>query len=594
MAQLGLCTRFLASLFSSSSQIMERGSLSSRKDLFFFSYIHEKTLRCRTEFQLEQVVSCDHVAAKPDLACSGSSAPSTSPSDEVFEHTEQSYDNFVIVGTREAWLVGDEELDVAVGENGLPQKLGSGEFAEVWAGFYQGSQVAIKTVAGCFGDVPLRAIFNEVRIMRRLRHPNIVHFYGACLDGNSSDFALVMELVTGTLLQDALTTDANTRAVLRVSEVDQLGILIDVSSALRYLHSRKPVVIHGDLKSSNIMLELQPHSMWCLPGFFKPKLLDFGLSRAVTSSARPLGGSVLWMCPEAVIQANGSRPRTSADVFSFGRLIQHVLTSKLKLVTEDKIMIQGPNEVLRFLKSGKAPQPLWPIETHSMLLSLCKDLGNACVTSDYALRPDMTHVRESLVAISMDVSLETVPRSLPECAQPPTKPKTVNLERISDFFEKARNDVSASVRSRSTNRQTKPLDTLRPLSLAGRMQLADAVTRFCSLEANISCSFKGCCVLLLGSLGILEPLRGKITMHKCFAISKDSVDDQMCDESSSDSIVTLHMAIEKSFQERAICVRCGETWIAPPHQAATGASETFIEEVNAPKGRFKTSLPSSL
>lgn len=103
------------------------------------------------------------------------------------------------------------------------------------------------------------------------------------------------------------------------SEESRVQIIVGLSSALCHLHSVKPPVVHGDLKPSNVLVV---HERPCVP--VKAKLLDFGLARALTKHANPLGGTPLWAAPEV---SHGTKPSAAADVFSFGRLLFLIVTS---------------------------------------------------------------------------------------------------------------------------------------------------------------------------------------------------------------------------------------------------------------------------
>ncbi len=108
---------------------------------------------------------------------------------------------------------------------------------------------------------------NELRILRHVRHPNVVLFYGACLDVESGGLALVMELVLGECL-DAFVDklDRGGEATLSLHRV-----VLRLCRGLSYLHALNPVAIHGDLKPSSVMVGTHAIEL-------RVKILDFGLS----------------------------------------------------------------------------------------------------------------------------------------------------------------------------------------------------------------------------------------------------------------------------------------------------------------------------
>merc|ERR1711972_986897 len=73
----------------------------------------------------------------------------------------------------------------------------------------------------------------------------------------------------------------------------KLGLMTGICQGLRYLHERRPQVVHGDLKPSNVMVTTDAHGI-----VGHVKVLDFGLSRMLVGRVRPLGGTVRWMAPE--------------------------------------------------------------------------------------------------------------------------------------------------------------------------------------------------------------------------------------------------------------------------------------------------------
>jgi serine/threonine protein kinase len=66
-----------------------------------------------------------------------------------------------------------------------------------------------------------------------------------------------------------------------------LSMLQDISQGIRFLHTTTPTVIHGDLKSVNILVDIR----------FRAKLSDFGLS-TTRGMANVATGTPYWMAPE--------------------------------------------------------------------------------------------------------------------------------------------------------------------------------------------------------------------------------------------------------------------------------------------------------
>lgn len=144
----------------------------------------------------------------------------------------------------------------------------------------------------------------EMRLLSKLRHPNIVTVMGAVID-NVHEPMLVMEYMQNGSLYDLL----HNKTVEFGGEVI-LPILRDIASGMRFLHSANPPVIHCDLKAANVLVDSRFHA----------KVADFGLSQKKKVGGG--GGTPYWMSPELLLGETGNT--CSSDVYSFGIILYEV------------------------------------------------------------------------------------------------------------------------------------------------------------------------------------------------------------------------------------------------------------------------------
>lgn len=184
-------------------------------------------------------------------------------------------------------------------------KIGGGGSGIIYEGEFQGEKVAIKTLFNprVTADVK-QEYLDELQVMSKLSHSNIVEFKGACL--TSPNLCFVMELCTHSLF-DLLHTDR-----IEMSAQEGMRIAIDVSSAMEYLHALTPVIIHRDLKSHNVLRDNN--------GVYK--LCDFGLVTCNTAQA----GTPAYMAPELLMNKHFNK---SVDVYSFGILLWEIFSGEV-------------------------------------------------------------------------------------------------------------------------------------------------------------------------------------------------------------------------------------------------------------------------
>jgi len=361
---------FLLLAFTIASASVGKRAMELHQRRAFHKLLEEKGLRFEVEFKLSQLEDARHAAVDSDAG----SRPETSNTGQAFNALQgmavdaigEQLDTIASVGQREHWHLRTSEVTVR-----YDQVLGRGGFSVVVAGEFCGQPVAVKLPASGRGNPSskLSALGNELKVLRQLHHPNIVSIHGAIVEPRASLLAIVLEFVEGMTLGDFI------RGADPLAHPDTLAkfqVILGISRSLLYLHTRQPVIVHGDLKASNVCVEF-------LRTGVRPKLLDFGLARILTRRARALGGTRGWAAPEVFVAATPT-PKPSADVFSFGLLVFFVSYGRELLSGNRRLDGQ-------LLQHKELPSTYW--EPVSALCPLDRSIVEACRHFHEASRPPM-------------------------------------------------------------------------------------------------------------------------------------------------------------------------------------------------------------
>ncbi|KAK4436286.1 Mitogen-activated protein kinase kinase kinase YODA [Sesamum alatum] len=192
--------------------------------------------------------------------------------------------------------------------------LGRGTFGHVYVGFNSetGEMCAMKEVTLFADDAKskesAKQLGQEIALLSRLRHPNIVQYYGSETVGDK--LYIYLEYVSGGSIHKIL------QEYGKLGESAIRSYTQQILSGLAYLHAKNTV--HRDIKGANILVD--PNG--------RVKLADFGMAKHITGQSCPLSfkGSPYWMAPEVIRNSNGCS--LAVDIWSLGCTVLEMATSK--------------------------------------------------------------------------------------------------------------------------------------------------------------------------------------------------------------------------------------------------------------------------
>jgi tetratricopeptide (TPR) repeat protein/tRNA A-37 threonylcarbamoyl transferase component Bud32 len=191
--------------------------------------------------------------------------------------------------------------------------LGSGGSASVFHGSWNGAEVAIKKISGLSH---LEEMKKEINALRRLRHPRLVRFIGACIQ--PPQLLVVTEFMAGGSLYDRLFGKMKDPPL---NQSQRWQVCLHMAEGLAFLHSQR--VVHRDLKSMNILLDALQNA----------KICDFGLAQQMeaTHIARKTdgeGGSPRYMAPECY-EASYGKLTEKVDIWAMGCIFIELFGNRL-------------------------------------------------------------------------------------------------------------------------------------------------------------------------------------------------------------------------------------------------------------------------
>ncbi|KAF5727739.1 putative wall-associated kinase [Tripterygium wilfordii] len=284
------------------------------------------------------------------------------------------------------------ELEEATNHFDPEKELGDGGFGTVYYGkLRDGREVAVKRLYE-HNYRKVKIFMNEVEILTRLRHHNLVTLYG-CTSRRSRELLLVYEYISKGTVADHLHGDRATPGSLPWAI--RLSIAIETSSALAYLHASG--IVHRDVKTTNILLD----DNFCV------KVADFGLSRLfpidVTHVSTAPQGTPGYVDPE---YHKCYQLTEKSDVYSFGVVLIELISSMPAVdISRDRDEINLANLAINRIEKCAFDQLIDNCleyksdeEVRKMITDVAK-LAFRCLQHDTDMRPSMQEVLKELKMI---------------------------------------------------------------------------------------------------------------------------------------------------------------------------------------------------
>ncbi|KAG4380602.1 hypothetical protein AAZX31_16G179000 [Glycine max] len=210
-------------------------------------------------------------------------------------------------------------IEAATSNFSNDNRIGKGGFGEVYKGIlFDGRQIAVKRLSKS-SKQGANEFKNEVLLIAKLQHRNLVTFIGFCLE--ELEKILIYEYVPNKSL-DYFLFDPQRAKML--SWFERYNIIGGIARGTYYLHELSRLkIIHRDLKPSNVLLDEN----------MIPKISDFGLARIVEinqdqGSTNRIVGTYGYMSPEYAMLGQFSE---KSDVFSFGVMVLEIISGKKNL-----------------------------------------------------------------------------------------------------------------------------------------------------------------------------------------------------------------------------------------------------------------------
>lgn len=303
-----------SSLVRSQAQ-MDHHPISPRHSPRTKAAYHRRHMNRLTE--LDSVGNFSDQSATPTSVSSSSSA--TSPSTTTILHGRRHSMQSINLDSLDGSQQQQHDRKFDLNRIRIGQEIARGSFGAVHQALdmLSGARYAVKRIL-CTNNGIRSAITpkieEEINVMRKLSHPNIVEYLGSQLDAATQNLDIYMEFVAGGSIATMI------KEYGALSDVLVSRFTRDILCGVAFLHENH--IIHRDIKGGNVLISLGGQA----------KLADFGTAKNLAElnsidkdTLKNIRGSVPWMAPE-MVQEKGVNFK--ADIWSLGATVLEMKSGK--------------------------------------------------------------------------------------------------------------------------------------------------------------------------------------------------------------------------------------------------------------------------
>ncbi|CAN2389221.1 immortalization of host cell [Pristimantis euphronides] len=297
------------------------------------------------------------------------------------------------------WEVNSSEVVIL-------KRIGTGSFGTVYRGKWHGD-VAVKILKVTNPTAEqIQAFKNEMQVLRKTRHVNILLFMGFMTKPN---FAIITQWCEGSSLYRHLHVIETRFDVFQLIDIAR-----QTAQGMDYLHAKN--IIHRDLKSNNIFL----HEGLTV------KIGDFGLATVKTrwsgsQQVEQPSGSILWMAPEVIRMQENSPYSFQSDVYAYGVVLYELMAGILPYAN-----INNRDQIIFMVGRGYLTPDLSKVSNNCP--KAMKRLLANCLKFKREERPLFPQILSSI---------ELLQRALPKIERSASEPslhRAVNSEDLNPFL----------------------------------------------------------------------------------------------------------------------------------------------------------------